>query len=87
MTSAATTTNINLSQTSPIVKSRKSISGTRLSDIEAEKTARLEKENEELKAELENLSLQLNLDEGTGRGIDTQAVKNLAKGIKDKTKS
>ena len=66
---------------------KKSISGTRISDIENERTAQLEAENAELKKQLENLNLQLNLSPDTGSGLDTQAIKELAKGIKTKAVS
>lgn len=66
---------------------KKSITGTRLSDIENERTAQLEAENAELKKQLENLNLQLNLSPDTGSGLDTQAIKELAKGIKTKAAS
>ena len=87
-------TNNNVSQDTPIVNTysmqnvgKKSISGTRISDIENERTAQLEAENAELKKQLENLNLQLNLSPDTGSGLDTQAIKELAKGIKTKAAS
>ena len=74
-------TETSVSQNSPSVKGKKSVAGTRVEESSvSEASESLLEENARLRAELENLHLQLEQTEG--KGLDTKAIKKAAEDIK-----